>query len=69
MGLPARTGRATVLSGASGTDSTVDRRRSSYRSRDAWRLGRRRHDKNDKPMMSPERVLELWPSPVYIQYQ
>ena len=25
--------------------------------------------KNDKPMMSPERVLELWPSPVYIQYQ
>ena len=23
--------------------------------------------KNDKPMMSPERVLELWPSPVYIQ--
>jgi hypothetical protein len=25
--------------------------------------------KNDKPMMSPDRVLGLWPAPVYIQYQ
>ena len=25
--------------------------------------------KNDKPMMTPERVLGLWPQPVYIQYQ
>ncbi|MEO7474222.1 MAG: hypothetical protein ABIY46_02715, partial [Gemmatimonadales bacterium] len=25
--------------------------------------------KNDKPMMTPEQVLGLWPSPVYIQYQ
>jgi hypothetical protein len=25
--------------------------------------------KNDKPMMSPGRVLGLWPAPVYIQYQ
>jgi hypothetical protein len=25
--------------------------------------------KNDKPMMTPERVLGLWPAPVYIQYQ
>jgi hypothetical protein len=25
--------------------------------------------KNDKPMMTPEQVLELWPQPVYIQYQ
>jgi hypothetical protein len=25
--------------------------------------------KNDKPMMTPERVLKLWPAPVYIQYQ
>jgi hypothetical protein len=25
--------------------------------------------KNDKPMMSPEQVLELYPKPMYIQYQ
>jgi hypothetical protein len=25
--------------------------------------------KNDKPMMTPEQVLKLWPVPVYIQYQ
>jgi hypothetical protein len=25
--------------------------------------------KNDKPMMTPEQVLRLWPAPVYIQYQ
>ena len=25
--------------------------------------------KNDKPMMTPDRVLGLWPAPVYIQYQ
>ena len=25
--------------------------------------------KNDKPMMTPQEVLELYPKPVYIQYQ
>ena len=25
--------------------------------------------KNDKPMMTPKQVIELYPSPVYIQYQ
>ncbi|HUR94251.1 MAG TPA: hypothetical protein VMY76_06680 [Gemmatimonadales bacterium] len=25
--------------------------------------------KNDKPMMTPEQVIRLWPSPLYIQYQ
>jgi hypothetical protein len=25
--------------------------------------------KNDRPMMTPEQVLKLWPAPVYIQYQ
>jgi hypothetical protein len=25
--------------------------------------------KNDRPRMTPERVLKLWPAPVYIQYQ
>jgi hypothetical protein len=25
--------------------------------------------KNDKPMMTPEQVLRLWPEPLYIQYQ
>ncbi len=25
--------------------------------------------KNDKPMMTPEQVIALWPAPVYIQYQ
>ena len=25
--------------------------------------------RNDKPMMTPEQVLELWPEPLYIQYQ
>jgi hypothetical protein len=25
--------------------------------------------KNDKPMMTPKEVLELWPAPLYIQYQ
>ncbi|MDQ3137479.1 MAG: hypothetical protein M3Q93_07825 [Gemmatimonadota bacterium] len=25
--------------------------------------------KNDKPLMTPEQVLKLWPVPVYIQYQ
>jgi len=25
--------------------------------------------KNDKPMMTPEQVLRLWPAPMYIQYQ
>ncbi len=25
--------------------------------------------KNDKPMMTPEQVIGLWPSPLYIQYQ
>jgi hypothetical protein len=25
--------------------------------------------KNDKPMMTPSQVIDLWPSPVYVQYQ
>ncbi len=25
--------------------------------------------KNDKPMMTPEQVIGLWPSPLYVQYQ